>query len=64
MGCDVLLSLLDAIYKLFMGAEPEKIKYFDGSIYEGELNADRKEHGQGRITFGNKDVLEGKFEDG
>lgn len=47
-----------------MGAKATKITYYDGSYYEGDANAQGKEHGQGRIYYGNGDFLKGNFEDG
>ena len=47
-----------------MGASATKIKYFDGSFYEGSVNAQGKEDGQGRINYASGDTLKGTFEDG
>lgn len=47
-----------------MGAKGSRVTYFDGSYYEGEVNARKKEHGKGRIHYANGDLLEGTFEDG
>ena len=47
-----------------MGPKATKIKYFDGSYYEGSVNAQGKEDGQGRIIYANGDNLKGTFEDG
>ena len=47
-----------------MGEKQSKIKYFDGSEYQGEVNAAGKEHGQGQINYVNGDLLKGNFEDG
>ena len=47
-----------------MGPKASQIKYFDGSTYEGAVNAEGKEDGQGKITYVNGDNLKGTFEDG
>ena len=44
-----------------MGASATKIKYFDGSFYEGSVNAQGKEDGQGKINYANGDSLKGTF---
>jgi hypothetical protein len=47
-----------------MGANTTKITYFDGSYYEGSVNEQGREDGQGRINYANGDTLKGTFLDG
>ena len=47
-----------------MGVKSTKIAYFDGSYYEGAVNASGKEHGKGQINYANNDTLKGTFVDG
>lgn len=43
--------------QIIMGASENKIKYFDGSEYQGGVNSEGKEHGEGRILYANGDKL-------
>lgn len=47
-----------------MGQAQAKIKYYDGSMYVGEVNSKNQEHGKGTINYANKNVLEGHFHNG
>jgi len=39
-------------------------KYTDGSVYDGDWNADGERHGRGSLTYVNKTQYSGEFEHG